>query len=148
MLLNAHTVRLYQVSLFHERTGDGWTPWHSDARTAPFDTSKMITFWIPLRRVPSPEEGGTGLLFANRRQCNEQDTVITLREGGDPAATVVSLSLGSKRVLRVAKRSFRKVRQEGVPRNGVRDRDNLDKKRRDGHNGFGYGRRAGGGCCR
>ena len=32
---------------------------------APFDTSKMITFWIPLQRVPSPEDGGTGLVFAD-----------------------------------------------------------------------------------
>mmetsp|Transcript_17875 Transcript_17875/g.43001 ORF Transcript_17875/g.43001 Transcript_17875/m.43001 type:complete len:296 (-) Transcript_17875:346-1233(-) len=65
VLLDAPTVRLYQDSLFHKRAGDGWTPWHSDARMAPFDTSRMITFWIPLRRVPSPEEGGTGLLFAD-----------------------------------------------------------------------------------
>ena len=65
ILLNTSTVRLYQDSLFHKRVGDGWTPWHSDARMAPFDTSKMITFWIPLQKVPAPDEGGTGLLFVD-----------------------------------------------------------------------------------
>ena len=55
-------------------------------------------------------------------QCNEEDTVIT-REGGDPAATAISLSLGSKRVLRVAKYCFAKVRQEGVRHDSVRGRD-------------------------
>ena len=64
ILLDTST-RLYQDSLFHKRVGDGWTPWHSDARMAPFDTSKMITFWIPLQKVPAPEDGGTGLLFAD-----------------------------------------------------------------------------------
>ena len=65
ILMDSPTVRLYQDSLFHKRAGDGWTPWHSDARMAPFDTSKMITFWIPLQAVPTPENGGTGLLFVN-----------------------------------------------------------------------------------
>ncbi|KAL7535920.1 hypothetical protein ACHAWF_008782 [Thalassiosira exigua] len=65
ILLDAPTIRLYQDSLFHKRVGDGWTPWHSDARMAPFDTSKMVTFWIPLQKVPAPEEGGTGLLFVD-----------------------------------------------------------------------------------
>ncbi|KAL9186856.1 hypothetical protein ACHAXT_010576 [Thalassiosira profunda] len=65
ILMDAPTVRLYQDSLFHKRPGDGRTPWHSDARMAPFDTSKMVTFWIPLQDVRSPEEGGTGLLFAD-----------------------------------------------------------------------------------
>jgi len=65
ILLDAPTVRLYQDSLFHKRAGDGWTPWHSDARMAPFDTSRMISFWIPLQRIPSPEDGGTGLLFVD-----------------------------------------------------------------------------------
>lgn len=65
ILLNAPTIRLYQDSLFHKRIGDGWTPWHSDARMAPFDTSKMITFWVPLQNVPKPEKGGTGLQFVD-----------------------------------------------------------------------------------
>ena len=65
ILLNSPTVRLYQDSLFHKRPGDGWTPWHSDARMAPFDTSKMITFWIPLQNVPALDQGGTGLLFVD-----------------------------------------------------------------------------------
>jgi hypothetical protein len=65
MLLDSNTVRLYQDSLFHKRPGDGWTPWHSDARMAPFDTSRMVSFWIPLQDVPSPEDGGTGLHFVD-----------------------------------------------------------------------------------
>ena len=32
---------------------------------APFDTSKMITFWIGLQHVPVPESGGTGLMFVD-----------------------------------------------------------------------------------
>lgn len=65
ILMDSPTVRLYQDSLFHKRTGDGWTPWHSDARMSPFDTSRMITFWIPLQNVPTPESGGTGLHYVN-----------------------------------------------------------------------------------
>lgn len=65
ILLDVPSVRLYQDSLFHKRVGDGWTPWHSDARMSPFDTSKMISFWIPLQNVPLPEDGGTGLLFVD-----------------------------------------------------------------------------------
>lgn len=65
ILLNTPTVRLYQDSLFHKRVGDGPTPWHSDARMATFDTSNMITFWIPLQKVSIPEEGGTGLLYVD-----------------------------------------------------------------------------------
>ena len=65
ILMDATTVRIYQDSLFHKRAGDGPTPWHSDARMAPFDTSKMITFWIPLQKVQTPENGGTGLMFVN-----------------------------------------------------------------------------------
>ena len=64
-LLDVRSVRLYQDSLFHKRQNDGPTPWHSDARMAPFDTSKMLTFWIPLDYIPHIEEGGTGLFFAS-----------------------------------------------------------------------------------
>lgn len=32
---------------------------------APFDTSKMITFWIGLQNVPTPKSGGTGLMFVD-----------------------------------------------------------------------------------
>jgi ectoine hydroxylase-related dioxygenase (phytanoyl-CoA dioxygenase family) len=32
---------------------------------SPFDTSKMISFWVPLQNVPLPEDGGTGLLFVD-----------------------------------------------------------------------------------
>ncbi|KAL3805078.1 hypothetical protein HJC23_003306 [Cyclotella cryptica] len=70
ILLDSPTVRLYQDSLFHKRPGDGWTPYHSDCRMAPFDTSKLITFWIPLQNVPEPECGGTGLLFVDGSHCD------------------------------------------------------------------------------
>lgn len=65
ILLDVPHVKLYQDSLFHKRANDGPTPWHSDSRMAPFDTSKMVTFWIPLDFIPSEEEGGTGLLFVD-----------------------------------------------------------------------------------
>ena len=65
-LLDVPKVRLYQDSLFHKRAGDGSTPWHSDARMAPFDTSHMITFWIPLQSIARPEDGGTGLYFVDK----------------------------------------------------------------------------------
>ena len=64
-LLNVPSIKLYQDSLFHKRQNDGPTPWHSDARMAPFDTSAMITFWIPLDYIPPAEKGGTGLYFVN-----------------------------------------------------------------------------------
>lgn len=32
---------------------------------APFDTSKMITFWIGLQKVPDLDAGGTGLMFVD-----------------------------------------------------------------------------------
>ena len=32
----------------------------------PFDTSNVITFWIPLHSIPSIDDGGTGLLFINK----------------------------------------------------------------------------------
>ncbi len=69
-LLDVPSVRLYQDSLFHKRYNDGPTPWHSDARMAPFDTSNMITFWIPLDYIPREEEGGTGLLFVDKSHCD------------------------------------------------------------------------------
>ena len=66
-LLNVPSVRLYQDSLFVKHlSDDGPTPWHSDAKMAPFDTSHFITFWIPLQYIPSREEGGTGLQFVDR----------------------------------------------------------------------------------
>ena len=57
-LLDVPSVRLYQDSLFLKRSGDGPTPWHLDARMAPFDTSHMVTLWIPFHTVDE-----TGLLF-------------------------------------------------------------------------------------
>ena len=65
-LLDVPSVRLYQDSLFHKRSKDGPTPWHSDARMAPLDTSHMITFWIPLQGIPKPEQGGSGLWFVDK----------------------------------------------------------------------------------
>eukprot|EP00553_Chaetoceros_curvisetus_P011795 CAMPEP_0204640018 /NCGR_PEP_ID=MMETSP0717-20131115/45230_1 /ASSEMBLY_ACC=CAM_ASM_000666 /TAXON_ID=230516 /ORGANISM="Chaetoceros curvisetus" /LENGTH=217 /DNA_ID=CAMNT_0051660301 /DNA_START=170 /DNA_END=823 /DNA_ORIENTATION=- len=69
-LLDVSDIRLYQDSLFHKRIDDGWTPWHSDARMAPFDTSHMITFWIPLQNILSEEDGGSGLLFVDKSHCD------------------------------------------------------------------------------
>jgi hypothetical protein len=63
VLLDVPSVRLYQDALFWKRPGDGPTPWHVDARMAPFDTSHLITFWIPLQAVP---EDGTALVFCSK----------------------------------------------------------------------------------
>ena len=68
--LDVPSVKLYQDSLFWKRCNDGPTPWHSDARMAPFDTSHMITFWIPLQYIPKPEKGGTGLWFVDKSHAD------------------------------------------------------------------------------
>lgn len=67
-LLDVPKVKLYQDSLFHKRSSDARspTPWHSDARMAPFDTSNLITFWIPMDEIPDEKDGGTGLLFVDK----------------------------------------------------------------------------------
>ncbi|EJK75803.1 hypothetical protein THAOC_02463 [Thalassiosira oceanica] len=44
------------------KPGDLDTPWHSDNKMAPFDSSKTITFWIPLQPVPA---NGSALLFVD-----------------------------------------------------------------------------------
>lgn len=62
ILLDCKRVRLYQDSLFHKRAGDLDTPWHSDNKMAPFDSSKTLTFWIPLQPVPA---NGSALLFVD-----------------------------------------------------------------------------------
>lgn len=63
LLLDVPSVRLYQDSVFWKRLDDGPTPWHADARMAPFDTSHFITFWIPLQDIP---RDGTALLFSSK----------------------------------------------------------------------------------
>jgi hypothetical protein len=63
ILMDVESVRLYQDSLFWKRPRDGPTPWHTDARMAPFDTSNIVTLWIPLQPVP---KGGTGLVFCSK----------------------------------------------------------------------------------
>ena len=65
-LLGAPRVRLYQDSFFLKRAGDGPTRWHTDLGTAPIDCNDMVTVWLPLRPVLSPDEGGTSLLFAEK----------------------------------------------------------------------------------
>jgi ectoine hydroxylase-related dioxygenase (phytanoyl-CoA dioxygenase family) len=65
-LLDVPTVRLYQDAIFWKRVKDGPTPWHVDAKMAPFDTSNMITFWIPLDKIPHPKDGGTALIFCSK----------------------------------------------------------------------------------
>eukprot|EP00980_Cylindrotheca_fusiformis_P000615 scaffold154_cov129-Cylindrotheca_fusiformis.AAC.32 len=63
VFLDVPSVRLYQDSIFWKRSVDGPTPWHVDARMAPFDTSHFITFWIPLNDVPA---SGTALMFCSK----------------------------------------------------------------------------------
>lgn len=67
VLMNVESVRLYQDSLFWKRPGDGPTPWHTDARMAPFDTSHIVTLWIPLQLVPKE---GTGLMFCSKSHAD------------------------------------------------------------------------------
>ena len=70
ILMDVQKVKLYQDSLFIKRIEDGPTPWHSDARMAPFDTSNMITFWIPLSYIPHPNSGGTALYFVDKSHAD------------------------------------------------------------------------------
>ena len=63
VLLDCDSIRLYQDSLFFKRAGDGPTPWHTDGRMAPFDTSLLLTFWIPLHDIP---RGGSALVFCSK----------------------------------------------------------------------------------
>jgi len=70
VLLDVPTVRLYQDAIFWKRSQDGPTPWHVDAKMAPFDTSHMITFWIPLEKVPHPKNGGTALIFCSKSHAD------------------------------------------------------------------------------
>jgi len=106
-LLDVPKVKLYQDSLFHKRSLDASspTPWHSDARMTPFDTSIMITFWIPMDFVPDVHDGGTGLFFVDKshndfalpywNQCSTFDNVdaeingeydrLDVRYGGESA---------------------------------------------------------------
>ena len=62
-LMDVPSVRLYQDSVFSKRAQDGPTPWHTDARMAPFDTPHMITIWIPLQDIP---KDGTALVFVSK----------------------------------------------------------------------------------
>lgn len=62
-MLDVPKVRLYQDSIFWKRSFDGPTPWHVDAKMAPFDTQHMITFWIPLTDIPA---SGTALMFCSK----------------------------------------------------------------------------------
>jgi hypothetical protein len=68
ILMDVPRVRLYQDAVFWKRRHDGPTPWHVDARMAPFDTAHMITFWIPLDRIP--KEGGTSLTFCSKSHAD------------------------------------------------------------------------------
>ena len=67
ILMDVGSVRLYQDAIFWKRRDDGPTPWHVDARMAPFDTSHMITFWIPLQNV---DKDGTGLMFCSKSHAD------------------------------------------------------------------------------
>ena len=63
VLMDCDSIRLYQDSLFWKRAGDGPTPWHTDGRMAPFDTSLLVTFWIPLCDIP---HDGSALVFCSK----------------------------------------------------------------------------------
>ena len=67
ILLDVPSVRLYQDSFFWKRSNDGPTPWHTDARMAPFDTSNILTFWIPLHDI-SPS--GSALHFVSKSHAD------------------------------------------------------------------------------
>ena len=64
LLHHPTTIRLYQDSLFWKRPGDGPTPWHADARMAPFDTNHMVTFWIPLHDLTNDDD--SALVFCSQ----------------------------------------------------------------------------------
>lgn len=62
ILMDIPEVRLYQDALFWKQKGrDGITPWHVDARMAPFDTTPFLTFWIPLHNIVD-----SGLVFCSK----------------------------------------------------------------------------------
>ncbi|CAB9504531.1 Phytanoyl-CoA dioxygenase (PhyH) [Seminavis robusta] len=65
ILLDVPSVRLYQDSCFWKRSQDGPTPWHVDARMAPFDTSAILTIWIPLHDVSD-----SGLHFVSKSHAD------------------------------------------------------------------------------
>lgn len=67
ILLDVPSVRLYQDSFFWKRSQDGPTPWHTDARMAPFDTASMLTIWIPLHDIP---RDGTALHFVSKSHAD------------------------------------------------------------------------------
>jgi hypothetical protein len=67
ILMDVSSVRLYQDAVFWKRRNDGPTPWHVDARMAPFDTSHVITFWIPLQNI---DKDGTALIFCSKSHAD------------------------------------------------------------------------------
>ena len=107
-LLDVPSMKLYQDSLFLKRGNDGPTPWHSDARMAPFDTSKMVTFWMPLDPIAHIDEGGTGLFFVSGSHSdfalpfwnrNEDDTGgeydrLDIRYGDDSVEDHMPMNVG------------------------------------------------------
>ena len=67
-LLDCSSIRLYQDAIFYKTSAAGGvTPWHVDARMAPFDTSNMLTFWIPLQNIPID---GSGLIFCSKSHAD------------------------------------------------------------------------------
>lgn len=67
ILLDVPSVRLYQDSFFWKRSQDGPTPWHVDARMAPFDTPSMLTLWVPLHDIP---RDGSALHFVSKSHAD------------------------------------------------------------------------------
>jgi len=104
--LNVPKVKLYQDSLFYKRHSiDKVTPWHLDAPMTPFDTSNLITFWIPLNYI---DAGGTRLYFVNKSHSDfalpfwngqpSSDSAefnrLDLRYGGDNVQHYMPMNLG------------------------------------------------------
>ena len=104
ILLDVPTVRLYQDAIFWKRSRDGPTPWHADARMAPFDTQHMITFWIPLQGVPSPRDGGTALIF-----CSKSHSDFALPYWNPPEGNITSSGKDSSAWERLEDRYPREV---------------------------------------
>jgi len=70
ILLDVPSVRLYQDSFFWKRAHDGPTPWHTDARMAPFDTSHLVTLWVPLHDIQASQHGGSALHFVSKSHAD------------------------------------------------------------------------------
>mmetsp|Transcript_21716 Transcript_21716/g.40883 ORF Transcript_21716/g.40883 Transcript_21716/m.40883 type:complete len:320 (+) Transcript_21716:45-1004(+) len=109
-LMATSKVRLYQDSLFYKRPSDAETLWHSDLKMTPFDTNKLITFWIPLTRIPASQ----GLQFVDESHL---DFALPFWH----AETLDSIDLG---------------RREGYGEDNIRDYSPINLGSMTAHNGW------------